>query len=91
MKVEATGVFDDWNEVHLVEDVGLEVDARSDLCEFKTVVAKVEDGALGDVEDFATGTAGLFCAEGDLLHLADQFADAAFLLDVEFAVFDVSA
>lgn len=59
-------------EVHLGENVSLEIYPRRDLDQLEVVSRQLEDASLGDVEDLFSGGRGERTAEGALLDLRDE-------------------
>ena len=76
-------------EVHVREDVALDVDAGRHLDQLHAVRVRAEDAALGHVEHRLARLRRVGAAEGDLLDRLHELAAAAFLHDAQLAVVDL--
>ena len=65
---------DEREEAHLVENVGLQVDARSNLRQFQSGTAQPEDAAFGDVPHCLFFVEGVLSGEGHMLDAFDELA-----------------
>lgn len=74
-----------WNEFHLVEDLGLQVDARSDLGQGNAFRTQLKYAALGDVQNRLMYLVSVIAGEGDVLNLLNELLLSAFLGDNELA------
>ena len=84
-----TALGDDGCEIHQVKDLGLQVDAGSDLYKVDAVLLKFEDSTLCDVHNGLAGLVGVLAGESNLLDCIDELLLAAFLINDQFAVFAV--
>ena len=73
----------DGREIHLREDVPVQVDAGRDLDQLETLVAERKHAALGDVEHRLLARCGVLAAERAVLDLADELARRAVAADME--------
>ena len=62
------------HEIHVREDVALDVDARRDFDQLHALAGAREDAALRDVEARLPVLRCVGAVEGDLLHSADELA-----------------
>ena len=81
-------VFNDRHELHLVQNIPLEVDAGGNFCEVKAVGFQVEDAALGDVGHLLAVLHRHIAAEGHLLHLTEELFAPSLPVDMDGAVLD---
>jgi hypothetical protein len=75
-------------EVHVGEDVALELDAGGDLDELQSAGCDGEHAALGDVEHRLAGLDRKLARIGDLLDRLDELAHAPLAHDAQPAVID---
>ena len=73
-------------EFHLVEHLGLQVDARCDFDQGNAFRTQLEYCTLGDVQNGLVYLVGVVAGEGDVLNLLDELLLGAFLRDDELAV-----
>ena len=75
-------------EVHMRQDVALDVDAGRDFDQLHAARRALEDATLGHVEHGLAGLGGVGAAEGDLLDRLDELVRRAFAHDAKRAVLD---
>ncbi|CAN4045420.1 DNA topoisomerase IA, partial [Dysosmobacter welbionis] len=74
------------HELHLIQHLGLEVDARRDLDQSHALGPQLEHSPLGDVQNRLLHLHGILAGEGDVLHLVDELLLGALLDDHQLAV-----
>src|SRR6478672_3985692 len=72
-------------EIHLVQDVVLDVDARRNLDQLQPLPCELEHAALGDVENVLVVLGGVLARKGAVLDLVDKLLVLAVALDQQFS------
>ena len=73
-------------EIHLRQNILLEIYSGSDFCQGHSFRAKLEYRALGNIEDFLAAGPAIVPAKGDMFDLVDHFVNFSFLGDFQAAV-----
>src|SRR5215471_7385205 len=73
-------------EIHLVEDVALDVDARSNLDQLEPFFREPKYAALGDVEDFLVILRSKRARERTMFDFVDELLGPTIPLDQQLAV-----
>ena len=78
----------DGREIHLVENVLLQIDTRRDLGQFQPSGSQSEDAALGDVKHALAPLGRLWAAEGAVLDFLDELLRLAVFQNQQFSGVD---
>src|SRR4029079_3802489 len=76
-------------EIHLREDVALDIDAGRNFVKLQTVRGQRKNAALRNVEDGLLACCGKGSAEGDMLYRLDEFLRASLAANDQHPVCDI--
>ena len=76
---------DTGNEVHMIQNIPLEIHARSNLGYGHLSVNQFHDAALGNIQHALIGS-DMFACKSDLLHLLEELLYSTFLLNDQLAI-----
>jgi hypothetical protein len=79
-------LVDDRFEIHMRQNVPLQINPGSDLHQFQALFLEPEDTTLGNVEHRSFVDGGISAAEGFLFNLRNEFPFSPLLLDLHLPV-----
>ena len=82
-------VLDDGLECHMIKDILLKVNARSNLSQLNAFRCKLEYSTLSYISNILACFQSILAGEGNLLYILQELVGFAFLIDHELAVLNM--